>query len=216
MKKTRKLKTTLNNNGILLEACLDMPDAPGGPCPGVVLCHPDPRYGGDMTNNIIMAVSWALTEKGIAGMRYNSRGVGRSRGFFGGGVPEQDDARAALSFLVQQKEIDSGRIGIMGYSFGGRIALPVGGGCNEIKAIAGVSPVVPPDVLIDCAKPKLIVCGSEDDVVSTSLVLQEAAKMSEPKTVEVIPNVDHFWWGYEEKVAELVAEFFVNALGRSG
>ncbi|MCG9969636.1 prolyl oligopeptidase family serine peptidase [Pelotomaculum terephthalicicum JT] len=209
----RKIKTTLDNNGLLLEACLDMPDISGGPCPGVVLCHPDPRYGGDMSNNIIMAVSWALTEKGIAGMRYNSRGVGRSQGFFGGGVPEQDDARSALSFLVQQEEIDSDRVGIMGYSFGGKIALPVGGGSDAIKAIAGVSPVIPPGVLTDCVKPKLIICGSEDDVVSPNLVLQEAAKMSEPKTVEVIPGVDHFWWGCEEKIAVLVAEFFVNALG---
>jgi len=212
----RKIKTTLNNNGLLLEACLDLPDMLDSPCPGVVLCHPDPRYGGNMDNNIIMAVSWALTGKGIAGMRFNSRGVGRSRGFFGGGVPEQDDARAALSFLVQQEEVDSGRVGIMGYSFGGKVALPVGGSSSAIKAIAGVSPVIPPGVLADCAKPKLIVCGSEDDVVSPFLVLQEAANMAEPKTVEVIPGVDHFWWGYEEKVAEMVAEFFVNALGRSG
>lgn len=123
----RHIKVDLASGGLLLEACLDLPDTPGGPCPGVVLCHPDPRYGGDMNNNVIMAVSWALTAKGIAGLRYNSRGVGRSRGFFGGGGPEQDDARAALSLLVRREEIDSGRIGIMGYSFGGKIALPVGG-----------------------------------------------------------------------------------------
>jgi len=193
-----------------------MPDMPGGPCPGVVLCHPDPRYGGSMSNNIIMAVSWALTGKGIAGLRFNFRGVGRSQGFFGGGVPEQDDARAALSFLVQQEEIDSGRIGIMGYSFGAKVALPVGGDSGAVKAIAGVSPVITQAVLTDCAKPKLIVCGAEDDLVSPFQVLQEAANMAEPKTVEVIPGVDHFWWGHEEKVAEMVAEFFVDVLGRSG
>lgn len=208
----RQIKVELDSGGLLLEACLDLPRQPGGPFPGVVLCHPDPRYGGDMHNNVIMAVSWALTQKGIAGLRYNSRGVGRSRGFFGGGGPEQDDARAALSFLARQEEIDSGRIGIMGYSFGGKIALPVGGESSAVKALAGVSPVIPPGVLADCAKPKLIVCGAADELISPEQVMQEAAQMSEPKIVELMPGVDHFWWGHEEKLAVMVAEFFAGAL----
>lgn len=210
----KKMKTTFDSNGLLLEACLDMPENVAEPCAGVVLCHPNPRYGGDMHNSIIMAVSWALNTRGIACLRYNSRGVGRSQGFFGGGGPEQEDALAAVSFLAEQKVVDAGRVGIMGYSFGGEIALPTGGKSDYVRAIAGVSPVIRPDagVLTDCLKPKLIICGEADDMISAAQIIQETAKMSEPKTIKTFPGVDHFWWGYEEEVAELVAEFFAEAL----
>jgi len=204
----------LNNGGLLLEACLDLPDLPGA-CPGVVLCHPHPLYGGNMDNNVILAVSRALTRKGIAGLRFNFRGVGRSQGSFGGGVPEQEDAEAALAYLVEREEIDPARVGIMGYSFGGMVALPVGGRNNAVKAIAGVSPVIPAGVLKDSKKPKLIVCGSEDDVVPSSLVLQGAAGMASPKRVEVVPGVNHFWWGDEETVSDMVADFFLETLNRA-
>jgi len=203
----------LNNGGLILEACLDLPDLPGV-CPGVVLCHPHPLYGGNMDNNVILAVSRALTRNGIAGLRFNFRGVGCSQGSYGGGVPEQEDAQVALAYLVQREEVDPARVGIMGYSFGGMVALPVGGRSDVVKAIAGVSPVIPAGVLRDSAKPKLIVCGSEDDVVPSSLVLQEASNMADPKTVEVVPGADHFWWGNEETVSNMVADFFLETLNR--
>ncbi|OPY57928.1 MAG: Alpha/beta hydrolase family protein [Pelotomaculum sp. PtaU1.Bin035] len=210
----RRVETIINNDTISLEACLDLPDLKG--CyPGVVLCHPHPLYGGNMNNNVILAVSRALTREGAASLRFNFRGVGRSQGSFGGGVLEQDDARAALSYLVKHEEINPARVGIMGYSFGGVVALPVGGGSSAVKAIAGVSPVITTGVLKDCVKPKLIICGAEDNIVPSSLVLRGTADMAEPKIVEVIPGVDHFWWGCEKEAADMVADFFVRILNRA-
>ncbi|MDD4169277.1 MAG: dienelactone hydrolase family protein [Desulfotomaculaceae bacterium] len=211
MRKARRINTILNNHGLLLEACLELPDLPGR-YPGVVLCHPDPRYGGSMDNNIIMAVSQELTQVGIAGLSFNFRGVGRSQGSFGGGIPEQSDARAALDFLSRHEEINPARIGIMGYSFGGRVALPVGSTDNIVKAIAGVSPVIPAGALRVCTKPKLIICGAEDDVIPASNVLREAEDMPQPKIIEVLPGIDHFWWGGEEELAGIVAGFFADSL----
>ncbi|MDD3654564.1 MAG: alpha/beta hydrolase [Desulfotomaculaceae bacterium] len=207
----RRLNTTLNNDGLLLEACLELPEAPGR-YPGVVLCHPDPRYGGSMSNNVVMAVSDALTRAGIASLRFNFRGVGRSQGSFGGGVPEQGDARTALDFLIHHDEINTTRLGILGYSFGGRVALPVGSTDRAIRAIAGISPVIPAGVLRECVKPKLIICGEADDMVPCTEILREAADMPQPKIIEVLPGVDHFWWGSEEKMADIVVNFFVGAL----
>lgn len=165
-----------------------------------------------MDNNIIMAVSQALTQVGIVGLRFNFRGVGRSQGSFGGGIPEQSDARAALDFLSRHEEINPARIGIMGYSFGGRVALPVGSTDNIVKAIAGVSPVIPAGVLRVCIKPKLIISGAEDDVIPAANVLREAEDMPQPKIIEVLPGVDHFWWGGEEELAGIVAGFFADSL----
>ncbi|MGB9826208.1 MAG: alpha/beta hydrolase [Desulfofundulus sp.] len=207
----RKIQIDLPSSGLVLEACLDLP-AVSGPFPGVVLCHPHPLYGGDMNNNVILAISRSLTGKGIASLRFNFRGVGRSQGCFANGIGEQEDAQAALLLLSNREEIDPSRIGIMGYSFGGMVALAVGDTNNVVRAIAAVSPVIPADVLKQCAKPKLIVTGAEDNIITPSSVLKETAGMAEPKIVEVIAGVDHFWWGYEARVGEMVADFFARVL----
>ncbi len=60
-----EIGVTVKEAGLVLEACLDLPDTPNTlgapdsrrPCPGVVLCHPHPLYGGDMENNVVRAVA---------------------------------------------------------------------------------------------------------------------------------------------------------------
>ncbi|MFZ5648309.1 MAG: alpha/beta hydrolase [Bacillota bacterium] len=207
----RTSKLTINNNGLSLEASLALP-AVSGRYPGVVLCHPHPLYGGNMDNNIILAVSRALASSGIAGLRFNFRGVGLSEGSFDSGLGEQDDTMSALSFLMRHEEIDSARIGVMGYSFGGMVALEVGGRAGSVRAIAAVSPVISPGVLKNCIKPKYIICGSEDDLIPFSSIQAGAAEMAEPKKVQVVSGADHFWWGYQDEVAEKVAGFFSDHL----
>lgn len=206
-----EIEITVKGAGLVLEAHLDLPDAPG-PCPGVVLCHPHPLYGGDMDNNVIRAVARALNGRGMAALRFNFRGVGKSRGSFAGGSGEQDDAEAAVLALADRAEIDPHRIGIAGYSFGGMVALAVGERSSSVKAIAAVSPRIPPGALRDCPKPKFIVCGAEDELIPSATVLREAAGIAEPKTFLVIPGADHFWWGREEKAADPVANFFAECL----
>ncbi|MQL51042.1 prolyl oligopeptidase family serine peptidase [Desulfofundulus thermobenzoicus] len=138
-----------------------------------------------------------------------------SQGCFANGIGEQEEAQAALLLLVNQEEIDPSRIGIMGYSLGGMVALAVGNINDVVRAIAAVSPVIPANVLKECTKPKLIVTGAEDNIIPPSSVLKETAGMAEPKIVELIPGVDHFWWGYEAKVGEMVADFFTRVLANS-
>lgn len=203
----RTSKITIMSNNLSLEACLDLPADPG-PYAGVVLCHPHPLYGGNMDNNVILAVSRALTASGIAGLRFNFRGVGLSEGYFDSGLGEQDDAIAALSFLLQHREIDPDRAGVMGYSFGGMVALEAGGRAAPARAVAAVSPVISPGSLKNCPKPKYVICGSEDDLIPVSAIRSGVEEMAEPKRLEVISGADHFWWGYQDEMAEKVAGFF--------
>ncbi len=202
---------SVKSAGLALEARLELTDALR-PCAGVVLCHPHPLYGGDMDNNIIAAVSRALVRRGMASLRFNFRGVGRSQGRFAGGVGEQEDAEAALSFLAEQAEIDPSRLGIMGYSFGGMVALAVAARSSLAKAVATVSPVIPDDLSEEYVKPKLIVCGAEDALLPPALILPKAAVLEEPKRVKIVPGADHFWRGREEEAADLVADFFAEFL----
>lgn len=206
-------KIFFNSANLKLEGSLALPEnSRGRCCPGVLLCHPHPLYGGNMDNNVIVAVSRALTSRDIAALRFNFRGVGQSQGSFAEGVGELEDAFFALSFLSDREEIDPERIGIAGYSFGGMIALSAGVESAKVKAMAGISPLVPPGLLHDCFKPAFFIYGTEDEVVPPLIMLEEIKKMAVPGNVEAVDGADHFWWGYEKKVAEKVADFFARYL----
>ncbi len=64
-----------------------------------VVCHPHPRGGGTMNNNVVYRAAKALVAGGVTALRFNFRGVGASTGSHDDGVGEEDDVRAALDFL---------------------------------------------------------------------------------------------------------------------
>ena len=45
-------------------------------------------------------------------------------------------------------------------------------------------------------------------MVPTALIAKEVNKAGEPKDFRVIDGADHFWWGFEEQLGEMVAGFF--------
>jgi alpha/beta superfamily hydrolase len=111
-------------SGVVLEGIFERPKGEA-PFPAVAVCHPHPLYGGDMHNNVVSVICQALAQESIATLRFNFRGVGRSEGSHEEGIGEQDDVSAALDFLESREGIDRGRIGLAGYSFGTKVAMPV-------------------------------------------------------------------------------------------
>jgi len=210
-----KISVKITGSGPVLEGYLELPDLPP-PLPAVLLCHPHPLYGGNMSNNVVMSVGSKLNEDGFAVLRFNFRGVGRSEGFFDDGVGEVEDARAALAFLSEREEIDPGRLGILGYSYGGKIGFSMGVREERAKVLAGVSPIHVPGVLMGCSKPKLIICGTDDDVIDLPSIIQEVEQAGGPETLnlemKIIDGADHFWWGDEKQLGELAAGFFARFL----
>lgn len=206
------LKQTFLSGSLNLEGVFHIPEFSGEKFPAVVLCHPHPLYGGNMNNNVVVAVSRALSERRIIAFRFNFRGVGLSEGKFDDGKGEQDDLQAALAVLLEHPEVSTQRTGIMGYSFGGMIALNVGKSPEPVRAIAGVSPVITPGLMEGITIPTYFICGANDHVVSTGLLLREAEKLNPPGKVEVVPGIDHFWVGHEAEMAGKVAAFFENVL----
>lgn len=196
-----------------LEGVCHLPEG-SGTFAAVVVCHPHPLYGGSMDNNVVLAVCHALCEKGIAAFRFNTRGVGQSEGFFGEGIDEQEDVKAAISFVASMEQIEPKGIGIAGYSFG---AIPsfCATPAEEVQAVAAISPplsMAPLEGLKNYSKPKLIISGSRDDFTPVQDLQRFGEELPEPKQYEVIPGADHFWWRYEDQVGERVASFFANAL----
>ena len=190
-----------------LEGELQLPEG-NGPFPVVAVCHPHPLYGGDMDNNVVTAVYFALVKSSIATLRFNFRGVGNSGGRYGECVGEQDDLQAALDFLSTLKEIDSSRIGLAGYSFGGMVAAYVAIKDNRVKQLALISPALKETGWIRLKKytlPKLILIGEAD----TSVPFRPFQRFfGDAKQYRIIAGADHFWSGFEEQLSSKITHFF--------
>ena len=189
-----------------------------GTFPAVVLCHPHPLYGGSMNNNVIRSLGSTLISKSIIAFMFNFRGTGESEGTFGGGIAEQKDVSAAISWLSSQPEVDAGRIGLAGYSFGAIVASPVACDDKRVKAMALISPPLEASqtsCLKDCTMPKLIISGTEDFFVSSQKAEMIHHEAADPKQLELISGADHFWYGYETAMSEVAAAFFSNSFGQA-
>jgi len=193
--------------GIQLEGELHLPEG-NGPSPVAVVCHPHPLYGGDMGNDVVMAICSALIRSSIGALRFNFRGVGNSSGSYDGGLGEEDDVKSALDFLSTLREVDRGRMGLVGYSFGGLVALPVAIKDNRIKQLALISPALKEAgwaQLKEYALPKLILIGDAD----TSIPFRPFQRFfGDTRQYQIIAGADHFWRGFEEQLSDKIAHFF--------
>ena len=207
-------RISFSSGGLVLEGILAIPEG-AGPFPAVIVCHPHPLYGGSMDNNVVNSLSGALTQTSLVSFKFNFRGVGGSQGEFDQGIGEQEDVKAAISFINTVKEVDSERIGLAGYSAGAGFAFPVGFNDDRIRALAAVSPPIPMfdfDFLENCPKPKLLISGSRDELIPIDQFLEFCQNLPEPKECESIEGADHFWWGYESGLAAKVTAFFTKVL----
>jgi len=180
------------------------------PFPGVVVCHPHPLYGGDMWSDVVVAICEALSRQSVAAFRFNFRGVGGSEGSYGEGIAEQEDVKAALDFVLSTPLIDTKRIGLAGYSFGAKVALPVALQDERVNLLALVSPRLSDtdwEQLNGCHKSKLVIVG-EADFASLEGLERHIEDISHSEQYQVISGADHFWLGYEEEVAQRVSHFF--------
>jgi hypothetical protein len=111
--------------GISLGGTLTIPSG-AGPFPAVVLISgsgPNDRDENMAGHRPFLVIADALTRQGIAVLRCDDRGVGRSEGDFHRAttVDFALDAQAAWEFLARQPRIDGKKVGLLGHSEGGLI-----------------------------------------------------------------------------------------------
>ena len=211
-------QVTFPSESLSLEGVLHLP-AGEGPLPAVVVCHPHPRMGGNMHNNVVMAACWGLISQGIAALRFNFRGVGGSEGVSEAGDAEIADAVSALDYLRSLEEMDDFRLGIVGYSFGASVALQVatqGADVTAMGVIACPAPRLNEATSQELAMPKLFIAGDMDQAVPTDQFQTLTQRFTDPKEIHSIQGGDHFLWGHEQEISELVGAFFWQWLAQQG
>lgn len=112
--------------GAKLAGTLTIPRG-NGPFPCVVMVSgsgPQDRDETLLGHRPFLVIADHLTRNGIAVLRYDDRGVGKSTGTFATATSDEfaQDALAAIAFVKHRKGIDGRRLGIVGHSEGGLIA----------------------------------------------------------------------------------------------
>jgi uncharacterized protein len=124
---------------VTLAATLTIPQGKG-PFPGVVLITgsgPQDRDESLLGHKPFLVLSNYLTRHGIAVLRADDRGVGKSTGVFAKGTTADfaTDAEAGVAYLKTRPEIDPHKIGLVGHSEGGLIAPMVAARNKDVAFI---------------------------------------------------------------------------------
>jgi alpha/beta superfamily hydrolase len=180
----------------------------------VVLCHPHPQYGGTMGNNVVTAMAAAFQDHGFSTLRFNFRGVGGSEGQFGDGIDERLDVEAAITFL--ESDVKPTGVHVGGYSFGTYVGLHAASANERVRGFVGVAP---PIALYDFqsvgdgAAKKLFIVGADDAFCPPGRLKAWFESLREPKTLTIIPQTDHFFWGRESALEEALEPYFSGSAG---
>ncbi len=195
--------------GFRLEGALHLPDST--PAPGIVVCHPHPLYGGDMNNNVVGLLCRVAVEGGVAALRFNFRGTGRSEGRHEGGQGERLDVAMAAEYLRGLPGVDGERLAVAGYSFGAGVALAA-----RVEGLRAMVLVSPPTMMLPAQPPALpypllLIAGDEDEYVDQDDLSELAQALG--ADLVFVSGADHFWWGHEEPLAQAVGDFLRKHLG---
>lgn len=124
---------------IELAGTLTLPPGKGS-YPAVILISgsgPQDRDESLMEHKPFLVLADHLTRSGIAVLRYDDRGVAKSKGQFTSATIYDfaADAEAALAYLKTRPEINSKKIGLVGHSEGGMVAPMVAAASKDVGFI---------------------------------------------------------------------------------
>ncbi len=177
--------------GFKLAGTLTEPET-GGPFPAVVLITgsgPENRDEEVFGHKPFLVLADYVTRQGIAVLRYDDRGVGKSGGSSQTAttVDLATDAQAAFEYLKTRKEIDPKRIGLLGHSEGGVIAPIVANEAPDVAFVVLMAGTGLPGDSVLMLQSQLVAKaeGAADTTLAKSAVVQRALlnlAMSEPDT----------------------------------
>jgi len=183
-----------------LEAVLMHPDGP--PVAAAVVCHAHPLHGGMMHFKPVFRAAKALQSAGVAALRFNFRGVGRSTGSHDHGSGEQEDARAALFEL--ERRFPGLPLVLGGFSFGATTALRVAARDPRVRAVLALGyPLLraaDTAPLAAVRPPRLFVQGEHDEFGPGEALRALVLPLAPPREIVIVPGADHY---FSERLEEL-------------
>jgi alpha/beta superfamily hydrolase len=192
-----------------LEVLIEKPS--GDPRAAVVFAHPLPTEGGTMHTKVVFQGAKALARIGCAVLRFNFRGVGRSTGAWDEGRGELDDYRAAVTFMAGQ--YPGIELWAAGMSFGSYVALTVGAEDDRICALVAIAPPVDRydfAAVKASAKPKFLIHGNADELISLKAVREFYGQLADPKELVEIDSANHLFDGQVGEVGEAIEDLLVD------
>ena len=172
---------------------------------GVVITHPHPLYGGELSNPVVQSIALSYARKGITTLRFNFRGVGKSDGVYDNGMGEQEDVLAAIGLLSASGITE---IHLAGYSFGAWVNARISRLPTEVSALIMVAP---PVAFMDYknipAQPhlKVVLTGSDDEIAPPDLIRRHLPAWNPAAQLEIIDDADHFFYGRFPQLEEALA-----------
>ena len=207
----RQSAVSFNVKDLSFEGVVAQPDEHNGSMPGVVICHPHPLYGGNMDNNVVLTLSFALAQEGFVTLRFNFRGVGNSQGQYTQGESEYQEVLGALDLMKEWPGVDGGKLGLAGYSFGASVILGSDSLQKKAKALALVSPslrALETTPLKKHKRPTMVITGDRDNLVQPQQLQSCLDSFAHPPSCHIVAGADHFWGGHEDEISTPVEQFF--------
>lgn len=193
--------------GALEALYLDVIDARGI----ALICHPNPSQGGTMLNKVVSSLQRTARDSGLATLRFNFRGTGKSAGEHDMRSGEVDDAQAALAWLQEQHP--DLPIYLFGFSFGGFVAGSLSGRLQQTGIAVEQLYLVAPAAMRFNAKHVLadnckltIIQPEDDEVIDPEWVYQWVRTLTQPHELLKVAECGHFFHGRLLKLKQLVAE----------
>lgn len=174
--------TVTSANGVMLGGTLSLPQYATSPVPAAIFLTGSGAQDRDETlfeHKPFLVISDMLVRAGIATLRLDDRGVGKSTGNLAQSTMEDlaSDALAAYEFLKARKEINPARIGFIGHSEGAvtgpMAAARTTGGAAFVVMLAG--PAVPGDeILLEQGQAVLKATGAAPQMQEFQRALHQA------------------------------------------
>ncbi|WP_423995538.1 alpha/beta hydrolase [Halorubrum trapanicum] len=170
----------------------------------VVACPPHPQQRGHRGDERLVAVSDALTDRGIDCLRFDY-------GDWDEGYGETTDADRAIGWALDRYD----RVGLFGFSFGGTVALVAAASRPGLVGVCALAPTarLNPDVdavaaldeVVGRNTPVRILYATRDSTADWKPVMERAEELG----IETVAfESDHFFVGRSGEVGEEVAAFF--------
>lgn len=160
----------------------------------VIVCHPHPLHGGTMENKVVTTLFKTATTLGFHTVRFNFRGVGKSEGDHDEGVGETEDLMAVTHWIIGQQP--TAKIMLAGFSFGSMVAYNA---CQryDYDRLICVAPSVTKSMFNskEPTCPYVVIMGSHDELIASSVVRQWVAERSHRPRYLEISDASHFFHG---------------------